>query len=60
MPKYLYKTCGNSSPQNKPRVYFTCHSDDFESYFNKICEDIFKTHDCAIYYTEDMTEIIPE
>lgn len=60
MPKYLYKTRGNSSPQNKPRVYFTCHSDDFESYFNKICEDIFKTHDCAIYYTEDMTEIIPD
>lgn len=60
MPKYLYKTRGNSSPQNKPRVYFTCHPDDFERYFDKICEDIFKTHDCAIYYTEDMTDIIPD
>ncbi|MGN1409156.1 MAG: toll/interleukin-1 receptor domain-containing protein, partial [Eubacteriales bacterium] len=60
MPNYLFKTRGNSSPQNKPRVYFTCHPDDFERYFNKICEDIFKTHDCAIYYTEDMTESIPD
>ena len=45
----------NSSPKDKPRVYFTCHPEDFERYFEKICEDIFKTHDCAIYYTEDMT-----
>lgn len=44
----------------KPRVYFTCHPDDFEKHFEKICDDIFKTHDCAIYYTEDMTEIIAE
>lgn len=44
----------------KTRVYFTCHPDDFEKYFKKICEDIFRTHDCAIYYTEDMTEIIAE
>ncbi len=44
----------------KPRVYFTCHPDDFEKHFRTICNDIFKTHDCAIYYTEDMTEIITE
>lgn len=43
----------------KPRVYFTCHPDDFEAYFEKICNDIFKTHDCAVYYTENMTEKIP-
>ena len=41
-------------------MYFTCHSDDFEKYFRKICDDIFKTHDCAIYYTEDMSETIAE
>ncbi len=44
----------------KPRVYFTCHPDDFDKYFKKICDDIFKTHDCAIYYTEDMTQAISE
>ncbi len=42
----------------KPRVYFTCHPKDFEKHFNSICNDIFKMHDCAIYYTEDMTEVI--
>lgn len=44
----------------KPRVYFTCHPDDFEKHFKKVCDDIFKTHNCAIYYTEDMTEVIAE
>ena len=60
MATFLYKTRGNSSPERKPRVYFTCHPEDFEKYFEKICEDIFKTHDCAIYYTENMTEEIEE
>ena len=46
--------------EKKPRVYFTCHPDDFEAHFERICNDIFKTHDCAVYYTEDMTEIIAE
>lgn len=51
---FSHKTRGNSSPKDKPRVYFTCHPDDFERYFEKICEDIFKTHDCTVYYTDDM------
>lgn len=54
------KTKGNVNPQGKPRVYFTCHPDDFELCFKKVSDDIFKTHDCAIYYTEDMTEEIAE
>ena len=44
----------------KPRVFFTCHQDDFEKYFDKACNDIFKSHDCAVYYTKDMTEIIAD
>ena len=54
------KTKGNSNPDGKPRVYFTCHPQDFDRYFDKVCDDIFKTHDCAIYYTPDMTAPIPE
>lgn len=50
-----YRTKGNAEPRGKRRVYFTCHPDDMARYFDKVCEDIFKTHDCAIYYTEDMT-----
>lgn len=45
----------NSSSQKKPRVFFTCHQEDFDLYFGKICRDIFKTCDCVVYYTEDMT-----
>ncbi len=60
MAKMLFKTKGDASPTGKPRVYFTCHPDDFEKCFDKICEDIFKTHDCAVYYTEDMNEKISE
>ena len=59
--KYIkVRTRGNSSPQGKRRVYFTCHPDDFDRYFDKVCEDIFKTQDCAIYYTADMRAPIPE
>ncbi len=54
------RTKNNASPQGKPRVYFTCHPDDFEKYFDSICEDIFLTQNCAIYYTESMTAPIPE
>ena len=60
MATMLYKTKGNASPKDKPRVFFTCHPADFQRYFEKICEDIFLTHDCAIYYTEDPNEPIPE
>ena len=60
MTNLQYKTKGNSLPNKKPRVYFTCHPDDFDKSFDKICEDIFKTHDCAIYYTEDMTAAFDE
>ena len=59
MADIRYKTKGNSRPDRKPRVYFTCHPDDFERYFKKICDDIFKTHDCAIFYTENFSECIP-
>lgn len=54
------RTRGGASPNGKRRVYFTCHPEDFEKYFDKICDDIFKTQDCAIYYTADMTAPIPE
>lgn len=47
------RTNGNSSPKGKARVFFTCHPNDWDRCFDKICEDIFKTHDVAIYYVDD-------
>ena len=60
MMKFLYKTKGNTNPKGKPKVYFTCYPSDFEKHFRKICNDIFKTQDCAIFYTENMTKEIEE
>ena len=54
------KTRGGSSPSGKRKVYFTCHPKDFDLYFDKVCDDIFKTQDCAIYYTADMTAPLSE
>ncbi len=53
------KTRKDSAAQGKPKIYFTCHPDDFR-FFDKIGDDILKLHDCAIYYTADMTAPIPE
>ena len=51
---FKYITKGDSSPENKPKVYFTCHPSDFSTCFEKICNDIFESQDCVIFYTEDM------
>ena len=51
---FSYKTRGNSRPDNKPKVYFTCHPEDFDSYFDGVCKDIHEANDCVIFYTEDM------
>ena len=60
MAEFKVRTKGNSDPQGKPRVYFCCHPEDFHRYFDKICEDIFVSQDCAIYYTENMSEPLDE
>ena len=60
MSELKFVTKGNASPENKPKVYFTCHPIDFERAFRSICEDIFKVYDCAIFYTEDMARPLDE
>ena len=60
MSTFMFKTRGNTNPQGKPRVYFTCHPEDFAKTFEKVYNDILSVSDCAIYYTENMTESITE
>lgn len=36
-----------------PKIYFSCHPDDFGDYFDMICEDIFRTMNCAVYYESE-------
>ena len=54
-----YKTRGMSSPNNKARVYFTCHPDDFGKHFQRITDDILNEQNCAIWYM-DPDEAIDE
>ena len=49
----IYKTRANSSPMGKPRVYFFAHPDDFEAYFEKICDEILEISNCAVWYKKD-------
>ena len=63
MATFKVKANDNVDVDKKPRVYFTCHPEDFEKYFEIICRDVFeavKPNGCAIYYTDDMTEVIPD
>ena len=60
MSDLKFKTNGDASPKGKSRVYFTCTQEDFSTSFEKICNDLFKTCDCAVYYTEDMNARMSE
>ena len=55
MPRFLCRTREGADPEKKVRVYFTCHEDDFDRYFEDICAQILKVFDCAVYYTDDMS-----
>ena len=46
-----YKTRGDSSPQGKQKVYFTCCPMDFEKYFDKVSGQILEYENCAIWYS---------
>ena len=48
-----YKTIANTSPQGKSKVYFCCHEDDFDTYFESVCNEIFTCNDCSIWYCQN-------
>lgn len=50
MANLQYKTRGNDSPQGNPRVYFCCHPEDFNKYFEAVSEEILQYQRCAIWY----------
>jgi tetratricopeptide (TPR) repeat protein len=50
MVNFQYKTRGQQKPQGKQRVYFTCHPDDFEIYFEDIQKEILDQQDCAVFF----------
>ncbi|MBO5914184.1 MAG: hypothetical protein J6Q72_02455, partial [Clostridia bacterium] len=36
-----------------PKVYFSCHKDDFDRYFKAISDEITKGRNCAVFYDAD-------
>ena len=52
-----FKTRAQTNPQGKPRVYFSCHKDDFALYFEKIVGEILAASDCAVYYYDGDIEL---
>ncbi len=39
-----------ANPKGRPYVYFTCHPVDFDRYFDSVCQELFATHNCAVWY----------
>ena len=56
MADFQFRTRGQQSPQGKQRVYFTCHPDDFEKYFEEIIKEILERQDCAVFFLEPNTQ----
>ena len=45
-----FKTIANTNPRGKPKVYYCAHKDDYNEYFESVCNDLFKQYDCSIWY----------
>ena len=56
MADFQFRTRGQKSPQGLQRVYFTCHPDDFEKFFEDIQKEILDRQDCAVFYLEPNTQ----
>ena len=56
MSNLKYKTRNNSNPKGKPRVYFCCHTKDFEKYFEEVSNEILEKQNCSIWYADGLVE----
>ncbi len=50
-----YRTLGGADPKGKPQIGFISHPNDVSRCLDTFCADVFRTLDCAVYFTEDMT-----
>ena len=53
MSKLAYRTIADERTQGKPNVYFSCHPDDFDTYFEEYATKILEIQDCAIWYESE-------
>ncbi len=52
MIEMKYRTRGNSDPHGKSRVFFTCHPDDHDKYFEWTTDLLYKYQNCTVFYLE--------
>ena len=55
-----YKTRGMSDPKGKPKVYFSCHPEDFAEAFPLVTEDLLNHANCSVWFDADMDETSSE
>ncbi|MBR3358591.1 MAG: tetratricopeptide repeat protein [Solobacterium sp.] len=55
-----YKTQDDANPQGRPRVFFCCHSEDFERMFEAVKKEILDIQENAAIWYYDPKEGIPE
>jgi len=48
--KLEYITPGMGDPRGKPKVYLSCHPDDFDPSVNLLAQDILRHAACAVWY----------
>lgn len=48
-----YNTKGKTDIKYKPKIFFSCHENDFKEYYETIKEEIFNCCDCAIFYNDE-------
>lgn len=46
----------NITPQGRPKVYFCCHPNDFDNYFEVVSNEILEKQKCTIWYAENEDE----
>ena len=57
MSRLQYRLPIGTDPRGRQKIYFCCHPDDFDTYFDVICKDIFaKEENCVIFYESDSDE----
>ena len=52
MADFKVLTRGNSSPQGKPRVFFTAHPEDHDRYFEEISTELLSRQNCAVFFLD--------
>lgn len=58
-PRFSVKTKDGSSPSGKRRVFFFSQPEKFNETLDKICEDLWKTSNCAVYYVDPTVDFAP-